>query len=288
MHSKQGESSALASGFARIGMAFLVPAAWLLFHFANPAWSQTCCKVCTTGQACGNSCISRSKKCRKPPGCACNSSGGSQPQGLMTPLLQSEPVSPPLSVAVAIDGDTIKIDDTVFRLEGIDAPEMKQTCLDASGKQFACGRAAKNVLAKMLSSPVECEAVGTDKYGRTLAYCTSGGIELNEQMVLLGWAWAFVKYSPRYAGQEAAAREAGIGLWEGEAQAPWDWRAAQLEANAPDNECVIKGNISKGEKVYFMPFHTLYANVKIDPAKGETWFCTEDEAMAAGWRRALR
>lgn len=41
---------------------------------------------------------------------------------------------------------------------------------------------------------------------------------------------------------------------------------AQLEANTPDNECVIKGNISKGEKVYFMPFHRLYANVKIDPA----------------------
>jgi hypothetical protein len=140
----------------------------------------------------------------------------------------------------------------------------------------------------MLKPPVECEPAGTDRYGRTLAYCTSNGVEINERMVLLGWAWAFVKYSSRYVEQEAAAREAGIGLWEGEAQAPWDWRAAQLEANAPANECVIKGNISKGEKVYFMPFHTLYANVKIDPAKGERWFCTEDEAMAAGWRRALR
>ena len=33
---------------------------------------QTCCKICRKGKACGNSCISRSKTCRKPPGCACN------------------------------------------------------------------------------------------------------------------------------------------------------------------------------------------------------------------------
>lgn len=31
-----------------------------------------CCKVCTTGCACGNSCISCSYNCTKPPGCACD------------------------------------------------------------------------------------------------------------------------------------------------------------------------------------------------------------------------
>ena len=34
--------------------------------------AQTCCKICRKGKACGNSCISRSYTCRKPPGCACN------------------------------------------------------------------------------------------------------------------------------------------------------------------------------------------------------------------------
>jgi beta-lactamase superfamily II metal-dependent hydrolase len=34
--------------------------------------SPACCRVCTTGQACGNTCISRAKQCRQPPGCACN------------------------------------------------------------------------------------------------------------------------------------------------------------------------------------------------------------------------
>jgi len=33
-----------------------------------------CCKVCSAGQACGNSCISRRYTCHKGRGCACNSS----------------------------------------------------------------------------------------------------------------------------------------------------------------------------------------------------------------------
>jgi hypothetical protein len=31
-----------------------------------------CCKVCSKGYACGDSCISRSKNCHKGPGCACD------------------------------------------------------------------------------------------------------------------------------------------------------------------------------------------------------------------------
>lgn len=33
---------------------------------------QTCCKICSKGKACGNSCISRSYTCHQPPGCACD------------------------------------------------------------------------------------------------------------------------------------------------------------------------------------------------------------------------
>ncbi len=39
---------------------------------AQPPAAQACCKVCRKGKACGNSCISASKTCRKPPGCACD------------------------------------------------------------------------------------------------------------------------------------------------------------------------------------------------------------------------
>ena len=39
----------------------------------TPAPTQrACCRICTTGKACGNSCIARNRTCRQPPGCACN------------------------------------------------------------------------------------------------------------------------------------------------------------------------------------------------------------------------
>jgi hypothetical protein len=34
--------------------------------------SEQCCKICTQGKACGDTCISRDKICRVGPGCACD------------------------------------------------------------------------------------------------------------------------------------------------------------------------------------------------------------------------
>ena len=36
--------------------------------------TQTCCKRCSTGKPCGDSCIARNKTCRVGAGCACSSS----------------------------------------------------------------------------------------------------------------------------------------------------------------------------------------------------------------------
>jgi hypothetical protein len=33
--------------------------------------AQSCCKHCTKGKPCGNSCIAANSKCKQPPGCAC-------------------------------------------------------------------------------------------------------------------------------------------------------------------------------------------------------------------------
>jgi len=51
-----------------------------------------CCKTCRKGKACGDSCISRTKTCRKPPGCACDATGkGAWPEDAGA---QSFPVTP--------------------------------------------------------------------------------------------------------------------------------------------------------------------------------------------------
>lgn len=52
--------------------------------------------------------------------------------------------------------------------------------------------------------------------------------------------------------------------------------------------CHIKGNISSrnSEKIYHMPYQRFYAQTVINPAYGERWFCTEEEAVANGWRKS--
>lgn len=54
-------------------------------------------------------------------------------------------------------------------------------------------------------------------------------------------------------------------------------------------EALIKGNISSsGEKIYHMPDGAYYDQVKIDESKGEMWFRSEEDAIAAGWRKSSR
>jgi endonuclease YncB( thermonuclease family) len=52
---------------------------------------------------------------------------------------------PSLSLALEgraeiVDGDTLRIDGRTVRLQGIDAPETRQTCTDRSGQEWPCGR----------------------------------------------------------------------------------------------------------------------------------------------------
>ena len=51
-------------------------------------------------------------------------------------------------------------------------------------------------------------------------------------------------------------------------------------------DCKIKGNInSKKEKIYHLPGGRWYEKTQIDETRGEHWFCTEEEAEKAGWRK---
>ena len=62
-------------------------------------------------------------------------------------------------------------------------------------------------------------------------------------------------------------------------------------ASAPnqpvDSQCLIKGNISsKGERIYHVPGGRYYDATVTDTSKGERWFCSEAEAVSAGWRKS--
>ncbi|SEP82394.1 hypothetical protein SAMN05428969_1069 [Devosia sp. YR412] len=56
---------------------------------------------------------------------------------------------------------------------------------------------------------------------------------------------------------------------------------------AQQGNCVIKGNINtQGERIYHVPGQKYYNDTRISASHGERWFCSEEEARAAGWRRS--
>jgi endonuclease YncB( thermonuclease family) len=192
-------------------------------------------------------------------------------------------------LARVVDGDTLDVAQTRIRLEGIDAPEMAQTCRTATGESWACGKASAAFLRTLVrAKDIACDATGTDRYRRTLAICFEDGDSINEAMVHAGMAWAFVRYSKEYVAVETDARARKVGVWQGAAEAPWDFRRHewQVAETAAPQGCAIKGNISSHGHIYHVPWSPWYARVKIDESRGERWFCSEAEARAAGWRPA--
>ena len=193
--------------------------------------------------------------------------------------------------ATIVDGDTIDLGPIRIRLHGIDAPEAGQRCGKANGGTWPCGDEAISRLAELVEGKkIECDADDRDVYGRIIAVCYADGSDVNATLVREGQAWAFVSFSDDYAGLEAEAKAAGRGVWQGEAQTPWDYRADKWKRAAeasPRPGCPIKGNISAdGEHIYHTPWSPWYDKTKIDEAKGERWFCDEAEAQVAGWRSA--
>jgi endonuclease YncB( thermonuclease family) len=127
--------------------------------------------------------------------------------------------------ARVVDGDTIWTGDTKIRLHGIDAPETRQECTGRDGEPYRCGEAATAALRTLIGSePVRCEGDTYDRYKRLIATCYSGSIDLNAELVRLGWALAYRKYSKDYVSAELEAHDAKRGMWAGEFEPPWDWR----------------------------------------------------------------
>jgi hypothetical protein len=141
---------------------------------------------------------------------------------------------------------------------------------------------------------VTCDAVDRDRYGRTVAVCRMGDIDVQEVLTREGLEWAYRQYSRAYVSQPKKPHElSDRGIWQGPAQPPWEWRRRPADAGgeassstAPEG-CRIKGNInSRGVKIYHTPASPWYDQTTVNESRGQRWFCTEAEAVAAGWRSA--
>ncbi len=123
--------------------------------------------------------------------------------------------------AQAIDGDSVRLLGEELRLEGLDAPEYRQTCIDSGGRSVACGREARRALQAMFARGLTtCEVGKVDRYGRGLARCRQGDEDINAAMVRNGQA---VSYGA-YRSEDAEAKAAGRGLWALRFERPETWR----------------------------------------------------------------
>jgi endonuclease YncB( thermonuclease family) len=130
--------------------------------------------------------------------------------------------------ASLVDGDTLDIDNSRFRLFGIDAPERAQQCRDHNNAIYLCGSKAALALKNFIANrPVTCSPVVGQKktYGGTVARCEVNGIDLAEWLVEQGHALDWPPYSNgMYDQAQQKARGAGRGLWDGKFVLPWDFR----------------------------------------------------------------
>lgn len=183
-----------------------------------------------------------------------------------------------------IDGDTISINEQTIRLTAIDAPETAQYC-----DKVKCGQLAINYLKTLIANnQVRCEGDQLDIYKRILAVCYVGKININQQMVASGHAVAYLKYSDLYEREQIKAKQQKLGIWATNFIAPSQFRASKWTKAVDekmDAKCPIKGNINKkGQRIYHTPYSKSYSKTKISKNKGERWFCSEIEAVNAGWR----
>lgn len=177
-----------------------------------------------------------------------------------------------------IDGDTVELfDNRRVRLIGINTPESNQPYFWE----------AKNRLKELVEGKqvyLEKDISETDRFGRLLRYLWLDNELVNLKMVKEGYAHSYtyppdIKYQTQILTAERGAREKKLGLWAEITPTP----------SQHSGQCLIKGNISaSGEKIYHLPGGAFYEKTYIDPSRGERWFCTEEEAQRAGWRRSKK
>ena len=226
----------------------------------------------------------------------------------------------PSRAAEVKDGDTIILDDKSFKLDGIDAPERDQVCLDENCAVWACGIVARDRLTALIGKrDVRCDDKGPDRAYRNskrrvgVCWVEGESLSLNQLLVREGWALNFEPYAKgRFKADQADAENNRRGLWKGCFSNPDDHRrgkkstapllgaacscsAAKSARDSlfPDDAamppgCPIKGKFALRAKItghlgiYHLPGCRSYQRTK----SPDRWFCSEEDAQADEFRKA--
>jgi endonuclease YncB( thermonuclease family) len=218
---------------------------------------------------------------------------------------------------VVRDARTIELTDATFRLDGIDAPAFDQVCIDDHADSWTCGVEARDQLASLIGGrKVHCDDLGADATTRNrhIGICTVEGetVSLNQLLVRQGFALNFEPSAKgRFKEDEAGAKDSRRGLWKGCFAAPQDFRGGKKDGALlggscradKDREirevlfpeypamppgCGIKGKFALRARVtgnvgiYHLQACRSYPVL----TKPDRWFCSEEDAKAAGFRKA--
>lgn len=214
------------------------------------------------------------------------------------------------------DGGTLQLADVTYRLDGIDAPELDQMCIDEHADAWACGIEARDQLSHLIGGrQVRCEDLGLATFKkRHIGICTVEGesISLNQLLVRQGLALNFEPAAKgRFREDETAAKNNRRGLWRGCFAAPQEFRQGRKDGALlgescradKDREiramlfpedpampagCSIKGKFAARARftgnvgVYHLQGCRSYPAL----TKPDRWLCSEEDAQAEGFRKA--
>ena len=221
------------------------------------------------------------------------------------------------ATAIVRDGSTLQLGNVTYRLDGIDVPTVDQLCIDEHADVWTCGIEARDQLAKLTGGKqVRCDDLGPDPAykKRHIGVCKIEGetASLSQLLVRSGFALNVeASVSGRFQADEARAKEDRQGLWKGCFAAPREFRVAKKdgallgaacradrdreirEALFPEDlvmpaSCNIKGKYAVRARVtgnlgiYHLQACRSYPGL----TKPDRWFCSEEDAQAAGFRRA--
>ena len=171
-----------------------------------------------------------------------------------------------------IDGDTFVLTNKQeIRLMSVNAPEV-----GLCGSDQATAKLTELISGKK----IRLEGEINDHYGRFLALVYIDNILVNEQMILSGWARFTSTASSKSETLKAAfqkIKDQKIGVFS-------DF-CFQI-TNPKNPKCNIKGNVKDGKKTYFFPGCGNYSNVALELDQGDQWFCSEKEAVTAGFTKS--
>lgn len=234
---------------------------------------------------------------------------------LLTCLSASPGVAAP---AIVKDARTIQLGNTIYRLDGIDAPAVDQLCIDEHADAWSCGLEARDQLNKLIDGKqVHCDDVGVDPTfkKRRLGVCKTEGdpTSLSQLMVRQGYAVNVeASATGRFKPDETTAKDNRAGLWKGCFVAPQDFRVGKKDGPLLGNACpadrdqqirdalfpadlpmpascnikgkyAVRAHVTGNVGIYHLRACRSYPGL----SNPDRWFCSEEDAKAAGFRRAF-